>query len=35
MKKLVVLVFGLILGGCGMQSGPIVVENPASAELNR
>jgi uncharacterized lipoprotein YajG len=35
MKKLVVLVFSLMLGACGMQNGPIVVENPASSELNR
>jgi hypothetical protein len=35
MKKLVVLVVGLMLGSCGMQSGPIIIENPASAELNK
>ena len=35
MKKFVVLVVGLMLGSCGMQNGPIVVENPASAELNK
>jgi len=35
MKKFVVVVFSLMLGACGMQSGPIVVENSASAELNK
>ena len=35
MKRLAVLVIGLMLGACGMQNGPIVIENPASAELNR
>ena len=35
MKKLVVLVLSLMLGACGMQSGPVVVEKPAGAELNR
>ncbi len=34
MKKIVVLVVGLMLGSCGMQSGPIIIENPASSELN-
>ena len=35
MKKFVVLVIGFMLGACGMQNGPIVVENPASEELNK